>query len=238
MRLTVTVIAFTLLCASLPAADEADEKKAPKQESKEKAADNEKEEAAADEPTEAEMIETALTNMSKLKGYHVEAVLDTPGGKATLSADLGEGSISIIGKDVKGVVKHRIAIGGKFYLSLDKGKTWKTDEEADKEVTIMFSNLLTAPSMPIKEIWEKGEFTSEDEEVKGEELVHITKAAKGKESGAEWWLAEEEALSKTFEHPLFVRKAIMTVEADDITFLITATYTKLAKPPVVKAPKL
>ena len=176
--------------------------------------------------------------MSKLKGYHVEAVLDTPGGKATLSADLGEGSISIIGKDVKGVVKHRIATGGKFYLSLDAGKTWKTDEEADKEVTIMFSNLLTAPATPLKEIWEKGEFTSEEVEVKGEELVHITRPAKGKDSGAEWWLVEEKGLSKTFEDPLFVRKAIMTVEADDITFVITATFTKLSKPAAIKAPKL
>lgn len=232
------VIFFTLLCSPLLSAEAEDDETEAAEATTEKATEKEKEEEAVEEPTEAELIELALTNMAKLKGYHVEAVLDTPGGKATLSADLGEGSISIIGKDVKGVVKHRISTGGKFYLSLDAGKTWKTDDEADKEVTIMFSNLLTAPATPLKEIWETGEFTSEEVEVKGEELIHITRPAKGKDSAAEWWLVEEEGLGKTFEDPLFVRKAIMTVEAEDITFLITATFTKLAKPAAIKAPKL
>ena len=231
MKTTLMTLALAFLCGHLVAGDPV-----AKPEATPEPAAEAKTEAKTEPAMENKLIEIALTNMSKLKAFHAEAVIGGTGGKATLSGDLGEGSVSIIGKDPKGNTKHRIAVDGKFYLSTDGGKTWKTGDEADKDNTVLFSNLLTAPVGPHEEIWEKGEFTSKKETVDGEELLHLTKPAKGKEGGAEYWLAHEDGLKKEAEQPVFIRKAIVTIAADDGEFPITVTYTKLAKPVTIKAP--
>lgn len=227
-------LAITLLCGALAAAEKSDAKpeasEAPKAEPKKKT------EPEIKLPKENQILGAALTNMSRLKGFHAEAVIAGTGGKATMSADLGEGSVSIIGKDPKGNVKHRIAVAGKFYLSADGGKTWKTGDEADKENTILFSNLITSPVAPRDELVQKSEWTSKEEIIEGEELLHLNKAAKGKEAGADYWVAHEESFKKDLEHPFFIRKAVVVIAADDGDFPLTITYTKLSTPPVVKVP--
>ena len=193
-------------------------------------------EKAEELPIENQLLEQALTNMSRLKGYHVEAVITTPAGKAKLSGDLGAGSISLTGKDLKGVVKQRIVVEKKFYLSTDGGKSWLTGEDAEQPITVLFSNLMTAPVEPHEELWQKGKFTSKEETVAGEKLLHISKPAVGKEAASDWWLCKEPDFAKDLEQPIFIRKASLIVAADDGEFPITITYTKLSTPVKISAP--
>jgi hypothetical protein len=188
--------------------------------------------AAKEKPFGNTVLEQALANMSRLKGYHVSAELTTPIGKAKLVGDLGVGALSIKGEDPRGNTRLRVVVDENFYLSADEGKTWKSGAEAERDKTILFSKLLTGPVDHGMKFWEKGEFKAIEEKVDGEDLLHLEKAANGKEPATHFWLVREPEM----ENAIFVRKASMTIAADDGDFPITVTYTKLNKPAEIKAP--
>ena len=188
-------------------------------------------------PDEKALLEMGLKNMARLRGFHIEASIDTPAGPASLSGDLGDGTLSIKGTDPKGNQKLRVVVAGEFYLSTDGGKTWKTGADAEKDYTILFSNLLTAPIDPSLEPWKQGEFKSIEETIDGEELLHIVKPAAGKDAAADYWLCKEPDLEKSLDGPpVFLRKVHIIVAADDGDFPITVTYSNLTKPVEIKAP--
>jgi hypothetical protein len=183
------------------------------------------------------LLKTALENTARLKGYHIEAVMETPGGKATLSGDLGEGTLSLKGTDVQGKQKLRIVADGEFYLSTDGGKTWKSGDAAEKDYTMLFSNLVTAVVNPDLKPWEGATYTVEEVELDGEKVTKLHRAAKGKDAAGTYWVCREEEYAKALEgKPLFIRKAQVVVSAADMEFPMTVTYTKLGKPGEIKAP--
>lgn len=181
---------------------------------------------------EGRVLERALQNMSRLKGYHVEAVVSGSGGKAKIVGDLGEGALSLRVTDPKGNATLRVAVGGQFFLSKDDGKTWKTGAEGEREITILFSNLLTMPLSPSGEPWKAGKFTGKEVTVGGETLLHLEKPAAGKEAAISFWICKEKELSNL----TFVRRLSMIVSATDGEFPIDVTYSDLAKPVSIKAP--
>lgn len=188
--------------------------------------------AEAEKPFPVAILEQALNNMGRIGGYHVEAVIEIGGGKATLSGDLGVGTLSFKGDDGRGNKKLRILADKQFFLSTDGGATWKTGADADKQSTIFLSNIVTGPVEPSLKVWEKGEFKAEEEKVDGEDLLHVSKEAKGKEPAAHFWIVREPKL----DNAVFIRKASVTIAADDGDFPITVTYTKLNEPGEIKAP--
>lgn len=189
-------------------------------------------EEAEEQSDEQKALGIALENTSSLPGYHIEAVINTPAGKAILSGDLGVGSISLNCTDVKGVKKKRIVADKQFFLSDDGGKTWKTGDEAEKDITIMFSTLLTAPIQPSEDLLKETTFTSKEEKLGEETVLHIEKPAKGKSAAANYWLCKEPAM----KYAVFIRKVSVTIAADDGEFPITVTYSKFDEPAEIKAP--
>jgi hypothetical protein len=189
-------------------------------------------EAAEKEDTGTEALQQALVNMANLRGYHIDAELRTPAGKASLSGDLGEGTISLTVTEVNGAKKKRIVADGEFFLSIDDGKTWKTGDEADKESTVMLSNIITAPIQMREQLVAGGGFTVKEVEIKEEKLLHVEKPAKEGGPGMQFWLCREPKL----KDQLYVRKVILTVSATDMELPVTITYTSLAKPAEIKAP--
>lgn len=181
---------------------------------------------------EGRVLERALQNMSRLKGYHVEAIIKGSAGQAKMSGDLGEGALSLRITDPKGNVSQRVVVNGQFYLSKDGGKTWKTGAESEREISILFSNLLTMPLSPKGEPWKAGNFTGKEVTVNGETLLHLEKPAAGKEPAINFWICREKDLS----NQIFVRRLSMVVSATDGEFPIDVTYTDLTKPVNIKAP--
>lgn len=214
-RLIATIIALSV-AALLPAQDPAA-----------KPAAGEKE-----RPFTQAILEQALKNMASLKGYHIDAEITTPVGKAKLEGDLGVGALSLKGQDPRGNTRLRIAVDEKFFFSPDGGKTWKTGADADQANTIFFSRLITGPVDHGLKIWEKGEFKATEEKVNNEELLHLEKPAAGKEPAAHFWLVREPSM----DNAVFVRKVSITIAADDGDFPVTVTYTKLNQPAGIKAP--
>jgi len=184
------------------------------------------------ETEEGRILERALINTSRLKGYRVEAVVSGSGGKAKIAGELGEGALSLRVTDPKGNATLRVAVGGQFYLSKDNGKTWKTGAEGEREITILFSNLLTMPLSPSGEPWKAGKFSAKEVTVGGETLLHLEKPAVGKEAAISFWICKEKELSNL----TFVRRLSMIVSATDGEFPIDVTYSDLAKPVSIKAP--
>jgi len=182
------------------------------------------------DPTGA--LKEALTNMARLRGYHVDAELTTPAGKATISGDLGEGTISLTVAEVGGAKKQRIVAEGEFYLSADGGKTWQTGDEADKESTVMLSNIIIAPIQMQEQLLANAKFTAKEVESKGEKLLHLEKPAKGEEPAMSFWLCKEPEM----KNMIFVRKVSMTVSATDMELPVTITYSGLTKPATIKPP--
>lgn len=178
------------------------------------------------------ILERALSNMAQLKGYHVEAEITTPAGKAKLTGDLGVGTLSLKGEDVKGNTKLRVVVDETFYLSADGGQTWKTGEQADRGSTIVFSQLITGPIDAGLKIWEKGDFQAMEEKLGKEDALHVEKPAKGKEPAVHFWIVREPKL----ENAVFIRKASMVIAAEDGDFPVTSTYTSLNEPAEIKAP--
>lgn len=189
-------------------------------------------EAGEKETSGTELLQQALSNMAKLRGYHIEAELRTPAGKASLSGDLGAGAISLTVTEVNGTKKQRIVADGEFYLSSDAGKTWKTGDEADKESTVMLSNIITAPIKMREQLVAGGGFTVKEVEIKEEKLLHVEKPAKDVEPGMQFWLCREPKMKDL----LYVRKVILTVSATDMELPVTITYTSLANPADIKPP--
>jgi hypothetical protein len=180
----------------------------------------------------AEVLQQALSNMAKLRGYHVDAELRTPAGKASLGGDLGEGAISLTVTEVNGAKKQRIVADGEFYLSIDGGKTWKTGDEADKESTVMLSSIITAPVQMREQLVAGGGFSVKEVEIKGEKLLHVEKPAKDAEPGVQFWLCREPKL----KDQVYVRKVSLTVSATDMELPVIITYTSLANPAEIKPP--
>lgn len=190
--------------------------------------------AEKEKPFPVAILEQALNNMARLEGYHIEAVIEAGGTKATLSGDLGVGTLSFKGDDGRGNKKLRILADKQFFLSTDGGATWKTGADADKESTIFLSRIVTGPIEPGLKIWEKGEFKTTEEKVNEEDLLHIEKPANGKEPPAHFWIVREPKLGDA----VFIRKASVMIAADDGDFPITVTYTKLNEPGEIKAPEV
>lgn len=218
--------------AEKPAADKpAADKPAPEK----KPAGKEEKPADKEEPKmtkEQSILKQALENHSRLPGYHVDVVLKTPAGNATLTGALGTGSLFLKGTDVAGKKKTRIVSGGEFYLSEDDGKTWKKGADADKESTLLFNNIITAP-MLMRDGLLKEELTAKEEKLDGEDVMHIEKPAKDKAAAVHFWICVEPSL----QNSTFIRKAQLVVSGDDIELLATITYSKLGEPGEIKAPE-
>lgn len=188
-------------------------------------------EGKAELSKEQAVLKEALENHSRLKGFHVEVELKTPEGKATMSGSLGEGALSLLCTDVKGVKKKRVVAGGEFYLSADDGKTWKTGDEAEKDYTLLFNNIITAPVQMQEEIV-KGAFTGQEEKLNGEDVLHLERPAKGKEAAIHFWLCKEPEMKNL----IFLRKAELIVSGTDLELPATITYSKLTEPVKIEAP--
>lgn len=244
--LTIPALSLTTHAQeSKPKKKPAPEKSAPK---KENAADKEKdkeketgEEKPAGEEKETKkeltkeqtILKTALENHAKLTGFHIHAVLKTPAGDATLTGSLGQGSLSLDCTDVKGVKKKRLVAGGEFYLSEDDGKTWKSGDDADRDATLLFNNIITAPVQMQAGILEE-KFTAKEEKLDGETVTHIEKPAKGESAAVHFWICKEPKLNNT---PL-LRKAQLAVSGDDLEIQATITYSKFTDPVEIKAPEV
>lgn len=232
--LPIAAALFAVLALPLTAADEKKKKPAAEKPAAEKPAKEEKPAAAGGRLSkEQSALQTALENHGRLKGFHVEVVLKTPEGDATLSGSLGEGSLSLDCKDVKGAKKKRVVTGGKFFLSGDDGKTWKTGEEAEKESTLLFNNIITAP-IQLQEQLVKGEFTAKEETLDGEEVLHLEKAAKGEEAAVHIWLCREPEM----KNMTFLRKVEMVVSGNDLELPATITYSKLTESVKITEPEV
>ncbi len=233
--LLFTAVSLLTVCALPLGAQDAKAKKKPAPEKK-PAAKEEAKPAETEEPAltkEQAALKQALENHGKLPGYHVDVVLKTPKGNATLKGALGTGSLSLEGTDVAGKKKKRVVTGGEFYLSEDDGKTWKTGDDADKQSTRLFSNIITAPMQMKDGIIKEGGLTAKEEKLDGEDVLHIEKPAKGEAAAVHFWICKEPKLKDA----TFVRKAELTVSGDDLELLATITYSKLAEPVEIKAPE-
>lgn len=192
----------------------------------------------AEAPKENALLAKALANMVKLKTFHVEATIGPANAKASIVGDFGESSFSLSITDPKGAVKQRRVVDGKFYLSSDAGKTWATDDKAEREATEFIFNVLTAPMQMGKQITADEVFTATEEELKSEKVLHLKRAAKDKEPATDFWLCREPDLAtEGDEKPIYLRKLEMVVGADDGEFPLTSTYSKLGKPVTIKAPE-
>lgn len=178
------------------------------------------------------VLEQALNNMAKLGSYHVRLEITTGEGKSILEGDLGTGTLDFKGTDAKGVRKRRIVVGGEFFLSLDKGETWKTGEEADRDGTIFLSQVVTGPVTPELKIWEKGTFQAEEVTLDGEALLKVEKPAQGKEPAVTFWIAREAQL----ENAVFIRRASLIIDSQVGDLPVTVIYTKLNEPVKIEAP--
>ena len=234
LLLLAALFPFTSFVATAQISEDSKSEKpaAKKTAAKEEKATEKEGAAEAEQSDEQKALGIALENTSSLPGYHIEAVINTPAGKAILSGDLGVGSISLNCTDVKGVKKKRVVADKQFFLSDDGGKTWKTGDEAEKDITIMFSTLLTAPIQPSEDLLKETTFTSKEEKLGEETVLHIEKPAKGKSAAANYWLCKEPAM----KNAVFIRKVSVTIAADDGEFPITVTYSKFDKPAEIKAP--
>lgn len=188
--------------------------------------------AAPTRPVASKVLEDALNNMSRLRGFHVDAIIVTPIGKAKVDGDLGQGSLAISVTLPSGKSKQRVLVDKQFYLSADAGKTWKTGKDAESDFTIFFSNVLTTPIDPRSEIWNKATFNVREVTVNGETLLHLEKPAQGKEHAVNYWLCKEPELNGQ----VFVRRLTMTVAASDGEFPLDVTYSRLAKTVSITAP--
>ena len=188
-------------------------------------------EGKSEDSKEQAVLKEALQNHSRLKGFHVEVELKTPEGKATMSGTLGEGALSLLCTDVKGVKKKRVVVGGEFYLSADDGKTWKKGDDAEKDYTLLFNNIITAPVQMQEEIL-KGDFSAKEEKLNGEEVLHLERPAKGKEAAIHFWLCKEPEM----KNMVFLRKAELIVSGTDLELPATITYRKLTEPVKIEAP--
>ena len=186
----------------------------------------------AEDSKEQAVLKEALQNHSRLKGFHVEVELKTPEGKATMSGALGEGALSLLCTDVKGVKKKRVVVGGEFYLSADDGKTWKKGDDAEKDYTLLFNNIITAPVQMQEEIV-KGGFTAKEEKLNGEDVLHLERPAKGKDAAIHFWLCKEPEM----KNMVFLRKAELIVSGTDLELPATITYSKLTEPVKIEAPE-
>lgn len=207
-----------------PAAKPAAEKPAAKEEAK-------PEEDGAKLTKEQSALQSALENHGRLKGFHVEGVLKTAEGNATLTGALGEGALSLDCTDVMGVKKKRLVTGGVFYLSSDGGKTWKSGDDAEKETTLLFNNIITAP-LALAEKIVPGDWTAKEEKLGGEDVLHLTKPAKGKEAGMDVWLCREPEMNNM----VFLRKVTLVVSGDDLELTASITYSKLTESVKITAP--
>jgi pyruvate/2-oxoglutarate dehydrogenase complex dihydrolipoamide acyltransferase (E2) component len=233
--LALATTLFTLPCPA-PAAEDAKaaKPKAPPAEKKDPATTEpaaEKPAAEAKLSKEQSALQKALENHGRLKGFHVEVTLKTPQGPATLSGALGAGSLSLDCTDVKGVKKKRIVTGGVFYLSDDGGKTWKKDDAAEKETTLLFNNIITAPIQLAEELV-KSDYTSKEEKLNGEDVLHLEKPAKGSEAAVHIWLCREPEM----KNMTFLRKVDMIVSGTDLELPATIVYSKLTEPVKITAP--
>ncbi len=234
---TLPILLTTVSLLTAPAlplrADDAKPKSKPAPEKKPES----KEEKPAPEESEVKLtkeqaaLKQALENHSRLRGYHVEVELKTPEGKATLSGELGTGALSLLCTDVKGVKKRRVVVGGEFYLSTDDGKTWKKGDEAEKDYTLLFNNIITAP-VQLQEELLKSEFTAKEEKLGDEDVLHLEKPAKGEEAAVHFWLCKEPEM----KNMIFLRKADLIVSGTDLELPATITYSKLTEPVKITAP--
>ena len=233
----LTAASFISLVASPVQAQESRAKKKPAAEktTPAKKSEEKKEPAAGEEKEltkEQSVLKTALENHARLKGFHVDAVLKTGAGNATLSGALGAGSLSLECTEVTGAKKKRVVTGGVFYLSTDDGKTWKKDDAAYKQSTLLFNNIITAP-MQMADSIVKEALTAKEEKLDGEDVLHIEKPAAGKSAAVHFWICREPKL----DNMTFIRKAEITVAGDDLELLATITYSKLSEPVEIKAPE-
>ncbi len=120
----------------------------------------------------------------------------------------------------------------KAILSKDDGKSWKTFGDADQTSTLMFSNIFTAPVELMEKIV-KGEFTTQEEKINGEEVVHLEGVVKGKEPPKDFWLCREPEM----KNMVFLRKVALTISGEDMELPAVITYSELTKPVRVTAPK-
>ena len=180
---------------------------------------------------EQAVLKKALENHSRLRGYHVEVELRTPEGKATVSGDLGEGTLSLLCTDVKGVKKKRVVAGREFYLSADGGATWKKGADAEKEITLFFNNIVTAP-VQLQDALLKDDYVAKEEKLDGEEVLHLEKPAKGKDAAVHFWLCREPKL----DNMIFIRKADVIVSGTDLEVPAVITYSRLSETVKIEPP--
>ncbi|MBP7948549.1 MAG: hypothetical protein KA004_02755 [Verrucomicrobiales bacterium] len=228
---TTVLLTATLLLTSF-ALHAVDKKKKP---AAEKSTSSENEKPATPPESnlskEQSVLKTALENHARLKGFHVDVVIKTDEGSATLKGALGEKSLALDCTDVKGVKKQRVVAGGEFFLSLDGGKTWQTGKNAEKETTLIFNNIITAPLALSKELL-KGDYTATEEKLDGEEVLHLEKPAKGKNAAMNIWLCRE----RNVNNMIFLRKVEMIVSGDGLDLPATIVYSKLSEPVKIDAP--
>jgi hypothetical protein len=236
--LLLTALSLLSILA-LPAT--AQDSKAKKKPAAEKSAPEKKPESKEEKPAETaevkltkeqSILKQALDNHSRLNGYHVDVVLKTPGGNATLTGALGNNSLSLLGTDVKGVKKKRVVTEGEFYLSEDDGKTWKKGDDAEKDATLLFNNIITAPVQMKEGIIKEATLTMKEEKLNGEDVLHIEKPAKDKAAAVHFWICKEPEM----KNMTFIRKAELVVSGTDLELLATITYSKLTEPVKIETP--
>lgn len=236
--LPILLISLSLLPLSQPlrAAEEKPAKKPAKEKkepAKKPAGDTEKPETAPDAGlSKAQaVLKEAFENHNRLLGFHVDVEVKTPGGKATMSGEIGQGSLSLLCTSPKGEKKKRVVAGGEFYLSTDDGKTWLRGDAADKEATLICNNIITAPDKLQEEIL-KGQFTVKEEKLHGEDVLHLEKPARDKEAAVHFWLCREPEM----KNMVFLRKVELIISGSDMELPATITYSKLTVPVTIKAP--
>ena len=103
--------------------------------------------------------------------------------------------------------------------------------EAEKDYTLLFNNIITAP-VQLQEELLKSEFTAKEEKLGDEDVLHLEKPAKGKEAAVHFWLCKEPEM----KNMIFLRKADLIVSGTDLELPATITYSKLTEPVKITAP--
>lgn len=181
--------------------------------------------APAAASVEVETLRAALASMAKLTSYHAKAVVLIGKQKALLEGDWGVGKVGFNLQRMDGKKTTNIVIGSAAFVSSDGGKTWAKEPP---DLSVLLSNMVTAPISPAMRLADRGAVKSLGEEmIEGVKTSHLQLQAA---SPVDIWVADDAKFGKV------VRKIHIIIKAEDGEFDATVIYGAYNQPVQIVAP--